>query len=392
MVKRFYTGQDYRMEGTLPSFKSLLNRGNVNGKVKGRFQAHEDFIHTVGDGLLLQFCMDKLHMTDTADIPTLPGLPDNIGRMHIKNRKPIFEQVVGQIVDAIFTPFRENEEPRSFQFSLDPGDGNRIEVEVPAADFEPTGFATIPIPGTNKSWKIQNPDTQDLLQNYSLQFLQWYVHLVEFQDAIHEGDPFRTNINLKRMIPFFYSHKSCSNYAVECIDYILKTEVLLPEALALRVRLGSFVNPHGIPGGNKAADMQQENNILVLKDVIRGLGAGKTDKALGRASLAAPVMRDIVDNYKTLLNVHTKQGRHRKKDNDDDVKSVLGVALRVRPFTIVPRRGQGLQRQMRHDPFQAINRADFHEHLEDIAKRLRRGLNVAEHDETDDEDSEEEEE
>ena len=30
---------------------------------------------------------------------------------------------------------------------------------------------------------------------------------------------------LKLMIPFFYGHSSKSEYAVECVDYILKTEV-----------------------------------------------------------------------------------------------------------------------------------------------------------------------
>lgn len=70
---------------------------------------------------------------------------------------------------------------------------------------------------------------------------------------------------------------------------------MLPELTAMRVRLGSFVNPHGKKGGNKPADMQQENNILVLKDVIKGLGANKTTKAMERASPAAPVVVETED-------------------------------------------------------------------------------------------------
>ena len=390
MVKRFYiAGRD---RGTLQNFKSLLNRTNVNGLVKGKFQAHEDFIHTVGEGLLLQFCMGKLRMEDTNDKPTLPGLPANINRTHLKTRKPLFQQVVGQIVDALFTPFRENEEPRQFQYRFDLGNGQQRNFAIPAAQFGAKDSVTVRIPEINQEVSIENPDTRDRLQNYNLQFLQWYLHLLEFQDGIREGDPFRTNINLKRMIPFFYSHSKASNYAVECIDYILKTEVLLPEALALRTRLGSFVNPHGIPGGNKAADMQQENNILVLKDIIRGLGAGKTPKALGRASLAAPVMRDIVENYKSVLNVHTRQGRHRKKKNSDDVLAVLRVAKEQRLFDIVPGRGPQRLHNFRRDPFHFIQRHGkdgFRDHLDLITKRLQRGLDVEEHDESDDEEVDE---
>ena len=43
-----------------------------------------------------------------------------------------------------------------------------------------------------------------------------------------------------------------------------ETAVLLSKQLAMRVRVGSFVNPKGGAGRNKAADMQQENTIMKL--------------------------------------------------------------------------------------------------------------------------------
>lgn len=43
--------------------------------------------------------------------------------------------------------------------------------------------------------------------------------------------------------------------------------------------------------------MQQENNILVLKDVIKGLGANKTIKAIVCASGTAPAVAGTVENY-----------------------------------------------------------------------------------------------
>ena len=72
------------------------------------------------------------------------------------------------------------------------------------------------------------------------------------------------------------------------------------------------MNPHGGASNNKPADMLQENNILVLKDIINGLGAGKTDKAIVRASLAAPVVDAITEQYK-MLGIHLPKGRHLKK-------------------------------------------------------------------------------
>jgi hypothetical protein len=42
--------------------------------------------------------------------------------------------------------------------------------------------------------------------------------------------------------------------------------------MALKVRCASFVNLKGRQGKNKAADLQKENQVLVLKELIRGLG------------------------------------------------------------------------------------------------------------------------
>ena len=67
---------------------------------------------------------------------------------------------------------------------------------------------------------------QDDLQDYVLNFLQWYFIIIQLKDAIHEGDLDRTNIILKHMVPSFYSHSCWSKYFVECIEnraYTFKT-------------------------------------------------------------------------------------------------------------------------------------------------------------------------
>lgn len=108
-------------------------------------------------------------------------------------------------------------------------------------------------------------ETTDDLQNYSIQLRMWYIHFCEFQNGIPKGDPFRTNIYLKRMIPFLYSHFVWSKYAVECIDYILKTEVMLPKHTAMKVRPGSFVNSHEKKGEISHLTCNKRITFLFLK-------------------------------------------------------------------------------------------------------------------------------
>ena len=40
---------------------------NVNGKVKGKYHVHDDFIETVGDGLLVAFFMEKKEVSGRQD-------------------------------------------------------------------------------------------------------------------------------------------------------------------------------------------------------------------------------------------------------------------------------------------------------------------------------------
>lgn len=159
---------------------------------------------------------------------------------------------------------------------------------------------------------IENQGQQDDLYNYVNNYLQWYFVIMQLQDAIHEGDITRTNVVLKTMTPFFYSHSVLSKYFTECIDYILKTEIILPPSLSLQVRAGSFVNIHGGMGKNKAADMHKENEVKLLKDLIRGLGANKTEKSIIAMSKAAPVISSIANNFDTMLSMKKITTKHKK--------------------------------------------------------------------------------
>ena len=49
-----------RQNGSLAKYKVLLERKNVNGNVKSAFEAHQDFILTVTESLILEFARTKL--------------------------------------------------------------------------------------------------------------------------------------------------------------------------------------------------------------------------------------------------------------------------------------------------------------------------------------------
>lgn len=70
---------------------------------------------------------------------------------------------------------------------------------------------------------------------------------------------YKNKYHFENNYPIFYSHSALSKYFTECIDYILKTEIILHPDAALRVRAATYVNVHGGEGKHKAADMHKEN-------------------------------------------------------------------------------------------------------------------------------------
>jgi len=166
------------------------------------------------------------------------------------------------------------------------------------------------------------------------------IEFILLDDMIKAGDADRMTICVKRLLPTFIGISSYrSKYALECVNFLTKTEILLNQQNADRIKLQAFVNNKGEPGHNKAADMQQENNIKAVKTVIKGLGAGKSDKAMLRVSKAAPVVASISDNLERSLGIDPPSQKNRTGKNLEDDHSNLHVSLRIiRPFRLVPGR------------------------------------------------------
>ena len=88
-----------------------------------------------------------------------------------------------------------------------------LKLKIPTSHLD-KGIA-VSLPAYNnviicvKKCTAKAPVNHDL-HMYVMNFLQWYFVILQMKDCIHEGDIFRTNVNLKMMIPFFYSHSVLS--------------------------------------------------------------------------------------------------------------------------------------------------------------------------------------
>lgn len=228
--------------------------------------------------------------------------------------------------------------------------------------------------------KIQQ--ATDDIKSYSLCFLQYVFLIWNFMDAVKEGDIFRTNVCLKTMIPLFYFHSELSKYLSECIDYIQKTEILLSPKMSMKVRAGSFINKSGHIGKNKPADIEKENQVKLLKELIRGLGSNKTENAIVGISKAAPVIESIVHHFDEEVGISEIKTTHKSRSLENDLKALLEKTRELCPFSD---KGRTLYsyKGINVNPVHAMNKEKFQQVVLRTAERLRRG-NISEDRDEDD--------
>jgi hypothetical protein len=261
----------------------------VNGKVKGSFKPHYDLISIVGKSMVTEQFLEYFGM-ETKDSQPTKNVPNF--KRDLVEREHIMYQMIESFMDHY---------------------GYMDNVHETSNIIRSVSF-------------------EDTVYNYSCNLCHWFLHLIHMEDVVREGDVIRLIPTLKYSLQFFFSHSRLSKYFVECLDFILKTEYLLSQMQRMRVLEGAFVNLRGGLGQNIECDLVKENSVRNQKDLIRALGANKTNKAIYRSTKAADTVADICSKVDESVSVKKQSTRHQiPKSVKDEV--VIHQSLRaLRPF------------------------------------------------------------
>lgn len=333
IVKTYYTSETAREGGTLANYRAVLHRNNVNGQVKANgYEAHKDFIITVARALIVELASEKLGLDRPGDIQTL--MPTDLNTLNRKQKSDWLGNLIQPMVDTIFRQYTAPQKYVSVSLQYK---GILYKVKIPPENIGKT--VQIKLNGDLVLLRVPTdcePDDtpDDELYAYSLSLIRLLVDFLVFDQAIRSGHIDIITIMMKRFIPLFVGLSSYkSKYAIECVNFLTKTECVLSDSESVRVKLGLLVNKKGKAGKNKPADMQQENNIRNVKHVIRGLGSGKSDKAMLRASKAAPVVSSIVKGLNKSIGKNEK-GSHAKKSMASDINVLTEKMRLLKPLEI----------------------------------------------------------
>ena len=140
-------------------------------------------------------------------------------------------------------------------------------------------------------------DNQDFVRNYSICLLQYFFILLDTKDAVHEGNGERLE-TLHRQLPLhFKSVPGFNSYAIEMLVNIVQNMMFLSPAQSHQCIWASTANWKGGAKRNIEIDLLQENRNKDIKNLIKGMGANKTDKAIDTASRAVGGTKKIVENF-----------------------------------------------------------------------------------------------
>lgn len=154
---------------------------------------------------------------------------------------------------------------------------------------------------------------------------------------------------------------------------ITQIEALASEEMAHRLTWGRFVNWHGGEGRNIACNMAQEICHWVSKDVVKGMGPNKTQKAMERASKAAAGIQQIVKNVNEVSNVKRVSQAHTHKSAAEDKMMMVNDLRKIKPFERKPGRKHAHFEEIQVSPTSGLDMKNLFMWLERHKKQIAMG-------------------
>ena len=215
------------------------------------------------------------------------------------------------------------------------------------------------------SYSTISQRSEDDITNYANDVISLGLFYFNYKDAVKEGDGQRVKDCWKYLLPIFKASDK-RNYSGEVLRMLYTFYYTLSPRQAQQLLYSRFVNVHGIPGRNIAADLHMEHLNRVCKDAITGLGANKTEKSITRIGKAIGPLMTITSNYdKSVLGNVTKSSRRLVASSEKDRNLIMTELIgRACVFDEIPGRRYKNCCSLQKSIFHKMN----HQTLEDWIK------------------------
>ena len=169
--------------GTLYQLRNIINRRDVVKHPKNNMNACEGFFLLVTEAHILSAAMTTFKMSSASDKPSSMFFPDGFSDMGTLEQRRLLLHATKTVVDKFV--------------DLSFGSSESASSSTPEANQEPV----------------------DHVNAYARELLKFGLLLMEFNDAIREGDGDRT-IRCWRYFLLIFKASACTNYSVEAFTLL----------------------------------------------------------------------------------------------------------------------------------------------------------------------------
>ena len=156
-------------------------------------------------------------------------------------------------------------------------------------------------------------DSIDHVQEYACEVLSFGLLLMEFEDAIKEGDGLRI-LRCWRYFLLVFKAAKWTNCAIEAFNLLAQYTFSMSPQMAQQLIWSRTINTSGRPGRNIPCD---------AKNALAGLGSNITDESSKRIGRCLGKTVAIAAQFDAINSVKVTSGRHSSRSSQQDMEKLL---------------------------------------------------------------------
>ena len=171
--------------------------------------------------------------------------------------------------------------------------------------------------------------SKDGVLNYANEVMSLGMFYLNYKDVIKHADGDRLIVCWKYLLPIFKASDR-RNYSLEVLRMLYSYYFVLSPRQKHQLVWSRFVNVHGLPGHNVAADLHMEHLNHICKQAIQGVGAKKRKESITRIGKALGPLAQVTANFDkdVLRPTHDhKAGHHKYAPASKDLDTLINELL-----------------------------------------------------------------
>ena len=290
----------------------MINRRNVVKKPKNAVAQCEEFFLLVVKAHIVCAAMTLFGMTTVDNEPAVSDIfPSGCQELQPEQRRNILVMAAQRIVDKYINislpeaQVTDSEDPSQSRDSGRPKPSRKSKASSKSKHSSKT-----------------SDKGSDLVLEYASETLTLGLFLMEFVDAIREGDGDRI-IRCWRFFMLLFKASNRTNYSIEAFTLLCQFHFIFSERMKQQLVWSRTVNTHGRPGKNISMDLHMEHLNRECKAAISGLGANVTEQAVKRVGKCLGEIVKVTSNFDSQTGVNCESAYHTTRSEEKDFSALL---------------------------------------------------------------------